>query len=133
MYLYVSFIALQLALFNLILLGIIIIYMGKLYDMMTRYAFKFEYNYRNSAFQKHIQEANKQYFSNKNVELVGLQEGLLLELQLPENVDDQFMTNPTLENRGTTSAFADANFGQRLPNDDINGAKLLNRAITERP
>jgi hypothetical protein len=86
-YIYLSFLLLQLALFNLILLGILIIYMGKLYDSMTKFAFKYDYNYRNEAFQKHIKAANDTYFIKHNVELVGLQEGLWLELQFPDNED----------------------------------------------
>lgn len=72
----------------MILLGIIIIYMGKLYNQMTKIAFKYDYNYRNAAFQKHIDKANDDYFRTKNVELVGLKEGLWLELQLPDNEDN---------------------------------------------
>ena len=131
LYIYFSFILLQLALFNLILLGIIIIYMGKLYNQMTKIAFKYDYNYRNAAFQKHIKKANDEYFLNKNVELVGLKEGLWLELQLPDNEDNTL--GPDAFRGSSSVAYRKQTAGEPLPSFGNKGGPGYSKAITERP
>jgi len=129
-YIYCSFILLQLALFNLILLGIIIIYMGKLYNQMTKIAFKYDYNYRNAAFQKHIDKANDDYFRAKNVELVGLKEGLWLELQLPDNEDNAVGPDNI---RGSSSVAFRKIAQEKQSLLSFGNAADYKKAITERP
>ena len=55
-YLYVSFIILQLALFNLILLGIMVIYLTKLNNLMRAYTYKHEYNFQIRGLKKFLEE-----------------------------------------------------------------------------
>lgn len=88
-YLYACLILLQLALFNLILLGIMIIYLKKLYYLLFSFEYKQDYNYRNRRFKQFIEAENNRYYKNINVDLVGGEQGQWLELQLPEDLDDQ--------------------------------------------
>jgi len=47
-YIYVCFILLQLALFNLIMLGVILVYFKKLYFFLYAIEYRYDHNYRNS-------------------------------------------------------------------------------------
>ena len=53
-YTYVCFILVQLALFNIILIGIMLIYFGKVATVMQAYGIKQEEKYKTSAFKKFI-------------------------------------------------------------------------------
>eukprot|EP00347_Sterkiella_histriomuscorum_P021266 403334613 len=85
---YVALLVLQLALFNLIFLGIEIIYFKKLYYFMHGLEIKQDYNYRNSPFRRFIEAENQRFYRTKQVELVGGEQGKWLELQLPDAIED---------------------------------------------
>ena len=87
-YSYACFILLQLALFNLIMLGVMLVYFNKLFMFFAAVCFKYDYNYRNSPFQKFIEKENERFYSKKNIELIGGEQGFWLELQLPDNIED---------------------------------------------
>jgi Region found in RelA / SpoT proteins len=88
-YIYACTLVLQLALFNLILLGIMIIYFSKLTTALASWAMKHEYNFQNRDFKRYIENENKDYYRSINVELVGGEEGRWIEVQLPDN-EEQF-------------------------------------------
>lgn len=86
-YSYACLMLLQLALFNVILMGIMVIGLSKIWHFLNKFSFKYEYNYRTKDFKKHIEKANDEYFRAKGVVLVGGEEGKWLELQLPDTED----------------------------------------------
>ena len=88
-YIYISFIILQLALFNLIMLGVMFVYFKKLYFFFHSLEFRFDSNFRNTPLKKYIETENERFYRKKNIELVGGEEGLWLELQLPDDIEDR--------------------------------------------
>lgn len=87
-YSYVCLLLLQLALFNLIFLGIEIIYLKKLYYLMHGVEVRRDYNYRTQPFKKFIEQENVRFYREKKIELVGGEQGKWIELQLPESIED---------------------------------------------
>ena len=85
LYAYLSFLALQITLFNLILLGLIFICGGKVNKWLSKYRFKQEYNFQHSHLNKFITKANAEYFTDLNVKVVAGDEGRWLEFHLPED------------------------------------------------
>ena len=88
LYVYACLLILQLALFNLILLGIFIIYFFKMLSLFKAREFKTEYEYQNKKFREFIEAENKRYYLKLNVELIGGEYGKWIEIQLPDNEDD---------------------------------------------
>ena len=88
LYAYVCLLILQLALFNLVLLGIFIIYFFKLWSLFKEREDKIKYEYQNQRFIEFIEAENKRYYLNLKVELIAGDNGLWIEIQLPDNVDD---------------------------------------------
>jgi hypothetical protein len=86
---YVSLLVLQLTLFNIIFLGIEVIYFKKLYNLLHGFEYKQDYNYRNGKFKRFIEAENLRFYRFKHqVELVGGEEGKWLEIQLPDAIGD---------------------------------------------
>ena len=91
-YAYSSFIALQITLFNLILLGLIVIGGGKVSKWLSQWRFNQEYKYRHSHLEKFLAKANEEYFTELKVKVAAGVEGRWLEFQLPDPEDrDGFM------------------------------------------
>ena len=87
-YTYACLVLLQLALFNLIMLGVMCIYFKKLYYFLHGFELKKDHNYRNADFKKFIEAENSRYYRQLNVELIPGEQGKWLELQLPDDIDD---------------------------------------------
>eukprot|EP00347_Sterkiella_histriomuscorum_P010814 403374823 len=85
---YVCFIVLQLALLNLILLGMMLITINKFHNFLSGLEHKADVRFKNKALQKFIEDENSKYYTQFNVELVSDEEGRLIELQLPDDLDD---------------------------------------------
>jgi hypothetical protein len=79
-YSYGCFILLQLALFNLIMLGVMLVYFNKLFMFFRAIVFRYDYNYRNQPFKKFIEKENDRFYIKKNIELIGGEQGKWLEL-----------------------------------------------------
>ena len=89
-YLYVCFIILQLALFNPIMMGVMYVYFKKVFGFLTAIRFRYDYNYRNKDFKKFVEAENERFYrKEKNIELVGGEQGKWLELQLPDDIEDR--------------------------------------------
>ncbi|CDW71062.1 UNKNOWN [Stylonychia lemnae] len=85
---YVCFIILQLALLNLIILVVMLIYLGKFYRMMNGLEQKATLKFKYKALNMFIENENLRYYRALNVELVADEDGRLIELQLPDDIDD---------------------------------------------
>ena len=62
------------------MLGVMLVYFNKLFMFFSAIMFRFDYNYRNSPFKKFIEEENERYYKEKNIELIGGEQGKWLEL-----------------------------------------------------
>ena len=82
LYIYISFIILQLSLFNIILLGILATYFKSLVSTLRSFEYKMDYNFKVSHFNSYIKKVNKEIFKPKNIDLVGGEKGLWLEVHL---------------------------------------------------
>ena len=56
LYLYINLIILQLALFNLIMLGVMLVWLRKFWGILQAVQFKFEFNYQTKAFKQFIED-----------------------------------------------------------------------------
>lgn len=70
-YLYVCFLFLQLALFNLIMFGVFIVYFKNLYLFLAAIEYRYKNNYKNTPFKKFIEKQNDEVYRIHNIELVG--------------------------------------------------------------
>ena len=94
-YLVICFVLLQLALFNLILLGLMIMYLYKIGDTFTAMIIKAEVKYQNKGFLDFLKTQDELYKQN-NITFNGGTQGAWIEVQLPDREDDTFKgaTNP---------------------------------------
>jgi len=65
-----------------------ITYLGKFYRMMTGLERKANLNYKQKALNIFIESENHRYYRERNVELVAEEDGKIIELHLPDDVDD---------------------------------------------
>ncbi len=86
--LYFCFVILQLALLNIIMLGIMLIYLGKLQRMLLGFESRSNHRYKLKDLERFIAHENESYYHRHNLELVAEEEGKLIELQLPDDVED---------------------------------------------
>lgn len=61
-YLYIALILLQLAIFNLILLGLLIVYFKKLYSFLSAIYYRYDQSYKNGPFKKFIEQENAYFY-----------------------------------------------------------------------
>ena len=87
-YIYSTLLILNMALFNLILLGIIVVYLTRLWTALTALELRVELSYRTDGFLRYIESENLRYYRLQKAELVGGEMGRWVELQLPEDVDE---------------------------------------------
>ena len=99
LYLYINLIILQLALFNLIMLGVMLVWLRKFWGILQAVQFKFEFNYKTKAFKQFIEDQNTNVYNPLSIELVGEQEGRWIEVQLPDDIEE-FNENRIDENSG---------------------------------
>jgi len=89
LYLAICFVLLQLALFNLILLGLMIMYLYKIGDTFTAMIIKAEVKYQNKGFLDFLKTQDELYKQN-NITFNGGTQGQWIEVQLPDREDDTF-------------------------------------------
>lgn len=90
LFIYMSLIILQLALFNFIMAGVMVVYLNKLYMGLHAIQYSQDYKYKNKGLKAFIEAENDRFYRNKNMELVGGELGKWLELQLPDDVEEQW-------------------------------------------
>ncbi len=88
LYLYCALLIWQMSLFNLILVGISIVYFNKLWILFSAFEMKADIKYRTTPLLRFIESENARYFTAKKVVLSCGEIGECLELQLPEDVED---------------------------------------------
>ena len=80
-YFYVSLLILQMALFNLILLGVLLVYFKKLNTFCNALELRADRNYRLGPFLRYIEAENLRYYrSRQRTELIGGEMGRWIEL-----------------------------------------------------
>ncbi len=88
LYLYCALLIWQMSLFNLILVGISIVYFNKLWILFSAFEMKADIKYRTTPLLRFIETENARYYTAKKVVLSCGEIGECLELQLPEDVED---------------------------------------------
>jgi hypothetical protein len=89
LYTYVCLMILQLALFNFIMFGVMMVYGRKVYLFFHAIEYRYDYDSKNFNFRTFIEQENVRVYRSKNIELVGGEMGKWLELQLPEDIEEQ--------------------------------------------
>ena len=90
LYLLIAFIFLQLALFNVILLGLIIIFFFKVNYYFDEFIIKKEYKYQNKDFDKFIADQNElRAYKEACINITAMEQGKYLEFHLPEEYEQQ--------------------------------------------
>jgi hypothetical protein len=85
-YIYLSFVIVQLALFNVILMGLFVIAFAKLQDFIAGYLIKVEVKFQNKGFEEFLKAQNeKPAFKNASVNVTGSNQGMTLEFHHPEH------------------------------------------------
>ena len=86
---YTSLLIVTLTMFNLIVLGVLVVYLLKLVYFLEGIEMKQDDNFRNRPFRQFIADQNRQHFEPEfSVILVGGEQGRCLELQLPVESDE---------------------------------------------
>lgn len=80
---YAFFLVIQLALFNLVILGIIFVVMRKFIQILEAFRWKFQFSYKTKEFNAFIKEENLKY-QKMNIEIIPDREGQWLEFLLKE-------------------------------------------------
>ena len=81
---YVFFLIIQLALFNLVILGIIFVFMQKIYHIFEALRWKFGFSYKTKRFSSFIKQQNEEVYKDMAIEIIPEREGLWLEFLLKE-------------------------------------------------
>ena len=81
---YVFFLIIQLALFNLVILGIIFVFMQKIYHIFEALRWKFGFSHKTKKFSQFIKQENENVYKDMNIEIIPEREGLWLEFLLKE-------------------------------------------------
>jgi hypothetical protein len=76
------------ALFNLIVVGVVIVYLNKLVKGITAFEMHRDHTYRTRPFNNFIELENLRYDRKLKVELIGGEMGRWLELHLNDDIDD---------------------------------------------
>ena len=79
---YVFFLIIQLALFNLVILGIVIVFCMKLYNFFEAIKEKIKFNHRTAKFKKFIEQQNETVYKDMGIEIQPEREGCWLEFLL---------------------------------------------------
>ena len=107
-YLALCFVLLQLALFNLILLGLMLMYLGKIGDTFTAMTIKAEVKYQNKGFLGFLKTQDELY-KQYNITFNGGTQGGWIEVQLPDREDDTFKVASPMSGKANTLYLAGNN------------------------
>lgn len=110
LYIVIAFFFLQLALFNVILLGLLIMFFFKVNYYFDEFIIKKEFKYQNKEFDAFIAQQNElSDYKKACVNITGVEQGRYLEFHLPD--DSEYQNN----NSDGGDAFYTAPTGQYLP------------------
>jgi hypothetical protein len=70
LYIYIALLVLQMSLFNLILVGISIVYLNKVWTLCSAIELKIDQAYRTGPLNRFIQQENRRYYDSINVVLI---------------------------------------------------------------
>lgn len=62
------------------MLGVMVIYFKKVFMFLYSVTYRYKKNYKNAPFKKFIEEENVRFYRDKNIELVGGENGKWLEI-----------------------------------------------------
>lgn len=93
--LYIFFLIIQLALFNLVILGILIVFAKKIFQFVEAIRWKCRFSYRTKEFTKFIKEQNETVYSEMKIRIEYEREGSWLEFLLieDENMFEQMIAD----------------------------------------
>lgn len=69
--------------------GVMLVYLRKVYLFFHAIEYRYDYDYKNEKFKQFIEQENVRFYRTKNIELVGGEMGKWLELQLPDDIEEQ--------------------------------------------
>jgi hypothetical protein len=89
-YLYVTLLLIQMSLFNLVVVGVVIVYFLSLHRFLAAFQHRQEMQFRTAGLKRFLEEENNSFYNTeeRNVLLIGGEMGRWLELQLPEDTDE---------------------------------------------
>lgn len=104
LYLILCFFAIQFALFNLIILGLMIMFLGRLSEKFTTFTIKREVKYQNEELIKFLHQQDLIY-KDKNIKFTSGEQGKWIEVQLPDIDEDnsRTITGSTVTKRNLTT------------------------------
>lgn len=70
------------------MLGIMLIYLGKLQKMLLGFESRSNHRYKLKDLERFIELENTDYYNSKNIELVAEEEGKMIEMHLSDDVED---------------------------------------------
>lgn len=93
--LYIFFLIIQLALFNLVILGILIVFAKKIFQFVEAIRWKCRFSYRTKEFTRYIKEQNDNVYSDMKIKIEYEREGSWLEFLLieDENMFEQMIAD----------------------------------------
>lgn len=84
-FIYFFFLIIQLALFNLVILGIICVFITKIFQCLEAFKEKFKFNYQTKDFLRYIDEQNQTVYYDLGIEIQSDREGNWLEFLLRDD------------------------------------------------
>jgi hypothetical protein len=88
-YIYINILLLEITIVNLILLGVFFTYTKSFIKFLLKLKEKLDTKHLNKKLHIFIEDENVQFYrTQRNIELVAEYEGQVLELQLPDDVED---------------------------------------------
>lgn len=84
-FIYISFLIIQLALFNLVIIGIIFVILRKIFYIAETLRWKLMFDKKTKDFQKFIAKQNDNVYKNLGIEIAEEKEGLWLEFLLRDD------------------------------------------------
>lgn len=93
---YLFFLIIQLALFNLVIVGIILVVLKKIFQFCEALRWKFKFNYKTKEFIAFIDQQNETVYKDMGIEVQYEREGSWLEFLLTE---DEFMFEEEIAKR----------------------------------
>ena len=95
-FVYISFLIIQLALFNLVIIGIVFVILKKIFYIAETVRWKLMFNKKTKDFQKFIANQNQTVYNDLQIEIIEEKEGNWLEFLLK---DDEKMFEEEIASR----------------------------------
>ena len=85
LFIYMFFLVIQLALFNLVIVGIIVVFLKKIWEFLEAFKEKFKFNYCTKDLEKFIQNQQEQVYEELDIECNADREGSWIEFCLKDD------------------------------------------------